>query len=255
MPNYTMPNDFKPGLLPRKTNFGQLKGVPIFREKIQVIPQNEQRELLKQVIGLRQYVGDIFNQDGIGSCAAESSVQGVSICRLYSGQEFVQFNPWFTYGRPAAHGYPGGTSGGRDQGSTIDDNIKDLMEIGACPTSVFPRYDSNGNIINQWNKTPPVEAYEEAAKYKLLEVFDLSTVDEMRTALLLGMPVIYGSDGHAKCYVKILDMETGLYANSWNESWGDEGFGTEKFNNVLIQYGAFALRVAMDSDTSPPEPK
>jgi hypothetical protein len=251
MPNYTTPASYKPGLLPRRTEFGKLQGVPAFKEAIKVLSKSEQRDLIPKVQGLKQYVGFIFNQDGIGSCAGESTNQGLSIVRMYSGQKFVKFNPWFTYGRPAAYGYPAGTSRGKDEGSTIDDNVKDLMEIGACPATVYPRYDENGRVIHHWNSTPPKEAYDAAAKYKLLEVFDISTVDEMRTALLYGMPVIYGSDGHAKCYVKCLDMETGLYANSWDSDWGDEGFGKERFSNVWIQYGAFAFRVASDSDSLP----
>lgn len=251
MPNYATPTWFKTGCLPRKTKFGTLRNVPLFREAIEVMPREEQRLYIPQIQGLRQFVGDIFNQDGIGSCAGESTNQGLSIVRMYMGLKFIRFNPWFTYGRPAAYGYPQGTSGGRDQGSTIDDNIKDLMEIGPCPHDVFPRYDENGRVLHHWNSTPPREAYEAAEKLKLLEVFDLSTVDEMRTALLKGMPVIYGSDGHAKCYVKCKDMETGIYANSWDESWGDQGFGEERFDNVWIQYGAFALRTAMDTDFLP----
>lgn len=251
MPQDTPPSDFKPGLLPRGTEFGKLRGAPTFREAINVMPRSEQEELMSQSTGMRRLVGDIFNQDGVGSCARESSEQGLSICRLFSGQKHVLFNPWFGYGRPAAYGYPAGTSGGRDGGSTIDGNIADLMEIGACPASVFPRYDTEKRIINVWNSKPPLIAFEEASKYRLLEVFDLNTVDQMRTALLLNMPVIYGSDGHAKCYVKILNMQTGLYANSWNESWGDEGFGTERFDNVWIQYGAFALRSVSDTDIIP----
>ena len=236
MGRFDTPSWFKSGCLPRESEFGKLKGCPVFRDVINVIPQSEWQGLLEQHDGLRQFVpsGGVYDQNGVGSCAAEASNQAVSIARVFAGQPHVLFNPWFTYHT---------TSGGVDGGSTIDGNLAFLKKYGACPESVWSR--SKG-----WEAKPSDEAYEAALQYRILEFFDLDTIEEAGTALLLGFDVVYGSNGHAKCYVRMLSPKIGEYANSWGD-WGDEGFGTERFDNIWWQYGAFAVRSVVDEEPVP----
>lgn len=235
MPNYDTPPWFIPGALPRKSRFGTLKSVPPFREAIEVIPRSDWPELLKSHTGLRFCTPEregIYDQDGRGSCASEACNQMVSVLRVFSGQPWVLFNPLFTYIR---------VSGGVDRGSTLDDNILDLQKYGACPESVWPR-----SAVTSLTVKPPDAAFEAAARYKLLEVFDIASIDECVTALLKGFPVYYGSQGHAKLFVRALDETKGLYVNSWGAGWGDGGYGIEKFASVNFSYGMFAGRSALD---------
>ena len=225
------------GLLPRKTKFGTLKGVPIFRDVIELIPEKDMPDLLKQHEGLDQFVPaeGVYDQNSVGSCASEAANQGNSIVRVMAGQPWVLFNPWFTYHR---------VSGGIDAGSALDDNVADLMKYGSCPEAVWSR-------TNGWRKEPSDEAYQHALKYRLLEAFDLQSVGDMRTALLKGFTVYYGSKGHAKLFTRMLDVNTGRYVNSWGD-WGDHGFGTEAFRGIAIQYGAFAMRCSLDTGENLP---
>ena len=105
-----------PGCLPRRTKLGER--FPIFSDHIEVLPQDE-LDRLAGTISLRPFVKTILDQDGVGSCATESTTQAVMIARAVAGQEHVVLNPWFIYHT---------TSGGRDQGSAIDDNLAFVME-------------------------------------------------------------------------------------------------------------------------------
>jgi len=223
------------GALPRRTGFGKLKGVPAFRDVIEVIPRSEWPELLKTHRGLDWAVKSVYDQDAVGSCASESSNQGVSVTRVMAGMEWVEFNPWFTYHT---------VSGGVDAGSTLDDNVEFLVQYGACPESAWPR--SKG-----WKPKPSDAAYEAASKFKLLEVFDVDSVEEAGTALLKGFAVYYGSNGHAKLFTRMLDVSTGWYINSWG-NWGDKGFGSERFAGIQWGYGCFAFRAVEDWGTNLP---
>jgi len=234
MPNYAVPDWVKPGCLPRKTQFGKLKGVPAFRESIEVIPKKDWPELIPKQPGIRFCVPEpegVYNQGQVGSCACESGSQALSIVRVFCGQPWLLFNPYGIYGR---------VNGGVDAGSSLDDVAAFLRKYGAFPESVWPR--SKG-----WRAEPTDEAYEAAYSYRLLESYDIGSAEEAVTALLLGMPVHYGSNGHAKCFVRVLTPEKGLYVNSWGSDWGDGGFGTERFANIWWQYGAFAYRTAVDT--------
>ena len=240
MGQYDTPQWFKSGCLPRESVFGKLKGCPPLRDVIDIIPKSEWQGLLEQHDGQRQFIPNdgIYDQGQVGSCAAESSNQAISVVTVFTGQPHILFNPYFTYHT---------TSGGSDNGSTIDGNLAFLKQYGACPESAWPR--SKG-----WQTKPSNAAYEAAYNHRILEFFDLQSVEEAGTALLLGFPVVYGSDGHAKCYVRMLSPTAGEYANSWGEGWGDEGFGTEQFNNVWWQYGAFAVRSVVDLAPVPTNP-
>ena len=229
------------GCLPRRSLLGEV--CPIFGERIDVIPKEEWAGLIPQH-QLRPFVWHVFDQDGVGSCATESTSQSVMVCREFVGANRVLLNPWFIYHT---------TSGGYDGGSTIDGNLQFARQNGVCPESVWPRYErgedgypiyKNGYpvVINSWRDTPPPEAYEAARRLRIDEFYDISTLLEVGSALLKDFVVVFGWKGHSVLAVDLIDEDTLLYINSWQPSWGDEGFGVLKLWEVNWGYGAFAVR-------------
>lgn len=226
--NYEIPSTFKPGCLPRQSAPGSR--CPRFVDAIKVIPSSDWKDHIGK-ISLRPYVPKIYDQDGVGSCAAEASTQALQVSRAFSGRPFVELNPWYVYRV---------TSGGRDRGSMIDDNLDFLRQHGAAPMDVWGRDKG-------WRADPPSDVEAEATKYRIDEFFDINSIEEFASALLLGFPVVYGSNGHAKCAVEMLDDSKFLYANSWDYSWGDRGFGIESFRTVNFGYGAFCVRTPTEA--------
>jgi hypothetical protein len=197
-------------------------------EKIPVIPRDQWAELAKQV-SLRPFVKTVLDQDGVGSCATEATAQAVMIVRAIAGLPHIPLNPWFIYRV---------TSGGSDRGSSIDANLRFIQENGCAPASLHPR--SLG-----WRGTPSAEAIEAAKQFKGIEVYDITSIDEMVSALLTGFAVVWGANGHAVTKVQHLDESKGLDINSWGSSWGDGGFGVwASYRAINWAYGAWALRVA-----------
>jgi hypothetical protein len=198
-------------------------------DHIEIIPRSEWQALAAQ-ISLRPFVKQVLNQGQVGSCAAEATTGALMIAKSFADSlaPFVLLNPYFVYNT---------TSGGRDAGSAIDDNLAFARDKGIVPEAVWPR--SKG-----WRTRPSAEAFEAAKAHRILEFYDISSIDEMVSALLKGFPVVYGSNGHAVCKVQHLDESKGLDLNSWSESWSDGGFGVwSTYRAVNWSYGAFAIRV------------
>jgi hypothetical protein len=162
------------------------------------------------------------------SCATESTSQALEIVRAFEGQDYVELNPWFMYHT---------TSGGRDNGSNIDTNLEFVRDKGVAPESIWPR--SKG-----WRATPSADAVEAAKLYRIEEFYDIATIEEIGTALLLGFPVVFGWQSHSCVLTQLLDTTTAEYANSWSPQWGDQGFGKIKLSSINFNYGAFAVRTA-----------
>jgi hypothetical protein len=224
----------KPGCLPRATKPGVC--CSFFRDKFTVIPRKDWPDVLANPnrVRLRPSVPVILDQNGYGSCATESASQCVMTCRGFSGQPFVLLNPWFVYQT---------TSGGRDGGSNIDTNLSFIRENGIAPESIWPR--SKGIRTK-----PSAEAYEAAKEFKILEFYDITSIEEFGTALFLGFSISYGRKGHSIMGTEVLTAKTFLYANSWGD-WGDAGFGIDSFDDINFGYGAFAVRTVTDSGVSP----
>lgn len=267
------PPDIKAGCLPRKFEQGEV--CPMLADRIKVIPEGEWAELLRKRaeagVANRSHIHDILNQRSIGSCAAEAANGSGMAGRSFSGQAHITMSPWFTY-------YT--TSGGRDGGSSIDANLRELRDTGAVPMELWDRSHS-------FREKPPKHLYEDIApKYRVDEFYDIQNTTEFGTALLLGMFPPFGWSGHscfgvdlsdrktffgwlASCspetlasvpyYVAVQEhMRNGgdenalakwyfVYANSWDESWGDNGFGMLPLNSVNWNYGAWALRSVTDA--------
>ena len=189
-------------------------------------------------MSLRSKVKQIFDQGSNGSCATESTTQSEQIVRAVAGQPFVLLNPLSIYRV---------TSGGRDRGSSIDENLMFARETGILPESYWPR--SKG-----FRATPPDGWQDVAAKYRIDEFFDIGSIDEVGTALLRGLPVVFGWQGHSCVLVELLSDTEAVYANSWSKEWGDSGFGTIALSKINFSYGAFATRTAVvpsDESTVP----
>lgn len=219
-----IPDGKKTGCNFRRTRPGEL--CSLFGEKIPVIPQSDWADLIGE-IELRSCVNQILDQDGVGSCATESTAQATMISRHLEGQPFVLLNPWSIYWS---------TSGGSDSGSNIDENLAYARDNGICPESIWPR--SKG-----WRAKPSAAALEAAKEYKIIEFYDCGMVAEIGTALLLGFPVVFGWQSHSCVLTTLLTPSTAEYANSWGD-WGDQGFGKISLSSISFAYGAFCVRTA-----------
>jgi len=200
---------------------------------IKVIPEAEWSDVISDPNRTppRKYVKTIFDQDGYGSCASESVTGSMEARRIQDGQEHVVHNPLFVYHT---------VSGGRDQGSSLPDNIAFILKYGCASEAVWPR--SKG-----FKATPSDAAYEDALHYRMAAdgVVEVKNKLELGTMVLLGYPVYFGYSGHAIWMADILSTTKGIYCNSWG-NWGDEGFGSISFSSVYYQYRLFAMIAAID---------
>jgi len=231
MSQLIIPEGKKTGCLPRVSKVGEL--CDKLEDRMEVIPQSEWGDWIGNGdLDLGEHVDNILDQNGVGSCATESTAQGIMICRSLQGLPHVLLNPWSMYCF---------TSGGRDGGSNIDTNLDHARRIGILPMDVWPR--SKG-----WRSKPSDDLMDkEASKYRIHEFFDCATIDEVGTALIRGMPVVFGWSGHSCILTDLLDRNNARYANSWHESWGDNGFGTVRLSAINFGYGAFAVRTVVDA--------
>jgi hypothetical protein len=226
------------GCLRRKTKFGDCCNP--MADEIEVIPREKWGALIGKV-SLRPNVRQIIDQGQIGSCATCSTTQGVMIARDVAGLPFVFLNPLSIYHF---------TSGGRDNGSSIDENLQFARDTGILPESYWPY--SRG-----YRETPPAGWQEVAKQYRIDEFYDIGTVDELGTALLKGFAVVFGWSGHSCILTRLLSETKAEYANSWGSDWStDGGFGKISLSAINFQYGAFATRTAKsEGGIHIPEPK
>ena len=237
----TIPDGKATGCLPRASKPGEW--CPMLAERIEVIDPREwdkiiqDREATGEALNGRGDVRKIKDQDGIGSCATESTAQAIEVTMVRSGQPWEELNPWSIYRV---------TSDGRDAGSNIDRNLQFARDVGVLPVKFFPRYDSAGKIVNRWNARPPAGWEEIASQYRIDEWYDCTTTADIGTALLLGFAVVIGWSGHSELLVDLLPGQKAMVANSWGTRWGDAGFHVEPLSRVNFRYGAFAVRTNVD---------
>jgi len=230
----------KTGLLYRTDQPGDgspfLRSAPGFR----TIPKAEWKQWIEGGMNLSSQVWSVFDQNGAGSCAAESCNGGFKVIREIAGLKRVEFNPYAMY-------YT--TSGGVDSGSTLQANLAHLRDRGAIPEAIWPR--SKG-----WRAKPSNEAYEAAKLYRIDEFYEVTTWDEFASALLQNWVIYWGYSGHAIVGVDLLNEDQFLYLNSWGR-WGqkspynkvvDYGFGVANRSQIMWGYGIYAFRTPLWSE-------
>lgn len=225
---FIVPPDKATGCLWRNTRVGET--CPIFGERMEVLPDDEIARIIaaRQADGVRgrDTVESVLDQGRVGSCATESSTNGLRITKRRQNTPCPELNPWFIYHT---------TSGGRDNGSTIDENLAFIRKHGIPSMEVWPR--SKG-----WQTKPSAEAYEDAKHNVLDEYYDVLTIQEVKTALAQDFVVVFGHDSHSELYVDILSLLNGDVLNSWSDQWGEGGYHTFPFSRTNFGYGCFAYR-------------
>lgn len=229
------------GCLPRKSDVGQLCAVA--SSKLATISPNEWDDILKTMDGgcvdLSAYVGEIYYQNGHGSCAHESWNKAIEIVYRMAGFEVPTFNPWFSYGIAV------NWRGGPRVGTSIDENLTLLRKVGVCPANVWSREQGP-------NKKPSAEAYAAAEKYKPLEALDCENIADVGTALLRRHPVVIGWSGHSEVLVGLLPGKRVRVCGSYGSKYyKGSGFHDEPISNVDFRYGAIILRTVTDLGLTP----
>ena len=231
---FTVPPGKRIGCLPRISTPGSW--CPLAEEHIEAIPREQWPELFGKLRN-RDIELLVNDQNGVGSCATESSSKAVEFARIVSGQEYIALNPWSVYHF---------TSHGSDRGSSIDENLRHIREHGVCPEYLWPR--SKG-----WRTKPSNAAMEAANHYRIEEFYDVQTIDGFVSCLLSGFPVVFGyrigGGGHSVLAMDAIDASRFLMLNSWGSDWGDSGFGKLLYSQIYWGFGAWALRVPTFSDT------
>lgn len=156
----------------------------------------------------------------------------------------------------------GRVNGGVDAGSTLDDNLNELMTVGAVPESMVGPLD--------WKKDKWPPGWQEAAKpYRITEAWDAPTFAEMASALMRGFVVVYGimigtnfvvqpdgwvaprrgsGGGHAMLGVGLVVEQARvgiLTLNSWGERWGRSGLAIVPEDYFTGWIDGYAVRSAI----------
>jgi len=226
-----LPAGKKAGCLYRTTGYGKVFAP--MAERVKIATRAEIRERINPALSNRRYIPHIFDQNGDNSCAAEETALAIATTQVRQGGPFVLLNPLSMYAF---------TSGGRNAGSSILDNWAFARDRGCLPEAVWPR--SKG-----WNAKAPQELWDRfGVHFRLGEVYDAGSALEVATALteqcVVGFGYDIGRDGHSCLLDHLLDEDTAEFANSWDETWDDEGFGRIKLRSINFGYGALAARTA-----------
>lgn len=118
----------------------------------------------------------IRSQGRFSSCAGYGGAKALEKARVLRGEPWVPLSGEGLYSQ---------TSGGRDQGSMLDDNMKAMTKVGVPPESMVP----HGTY--QWNRVSQ-EAKDACYRFRAIEgeIFQIDEEDELASWLALGFPAV-----------------------------------------------------------------
>jgi hypothetical protein len=119
--------------------------------------------------------GDM-DQNGRNACASFAAGQTFDLACVAAGLPFRRHSPGSLYAR---------VNGGQDQGSTLEDNLLELLTRGV-------NLASSVDVLAYRMRDLPKGWETEASLYKITEAWDCPTFDALATALTRGDPTAFG---------------------------------------------------------------
>lgn len=203
---------------------------------IRVIPQSEWPAYIdgkggEDQLHVEPYVDFTYDQGQIGSCGSEGAAGCARANRRVGGQPDADYNPYYIYQT---------VSGGRDQGSSLSDNIRFLHTDGCATKDTWPR--SKG-----WRREPSDEAKAEARQHRSLKHVKVENWSEFGTMLLHALAVYFGYPGHAIFGSRLIAPNRLRYKNSWGPGFGENGYGTLRQDRIAWYYGVYVVLAMVES--------
>ena len=194
-------------------------------------------------VDLRPFCPGVYDQGQIGSCTANAIAAAYEYdLRKQALADFVPSRLFIYYNERVME-----NTVGTDSGAQIRDGIKVLNTQGVCHETSWP-YDASRCF-----EKPTDACYSDAKSCKAVAYHRVAQdIDQLRTALKLGFPVVFGFQvyasfesvdvsrtgnmpmpkadekvlgGHAVMAVGFDDeKKVAIVRNSWGEAWGDEGY-------------------------------
>lgn len=193
-------------------------------------------------IDLRPWCSPVENQLNIGSCTGNAIVGALEYLQNRARGSFVDLSRLFVY-------YLEREMMGKineDSGAYLRDGIKCVITHGVASETVWPYHPE------RFRERPSDEAFADAANHKFTEYLRITSFDDLRHALAMELPVVFGfllfdsfmsadvavtgrmpmpqpgenhQGGHAVLCVGY-DDEAGhiIVRNSWGNGWGDQGY-------------------------------
>jgi C1A family cysteine protease len=197
---------------------------------------------LPKKVDLRFFCSAVEDQGNVGSCSGQAFAAILEYLDRKGDGKYVDVSRLFIYYNERKLE---GTVG-EDSGALLRDGIKSLAKWGACDEKLWPYQESI------FLREPSSEAYQDALKRKIVAYYRVSTLDDVKSALAEGLPVVFGFSvyesfesgevaktgmvsmpersermmgGHAVVAVGYDDdLGRVIVRNSWGEAWGDRGY-------------------------------
>jgi C1A family cysteine protease len=236
---------------------------------------------LPSAVDLMPEVEEIENQRDVGSCTAHATTTAAEVFDNRAGYN-DKLSPQFIYDLTRLF---------ENRPDQTGASLRDAIEVGRLQGFCLESEYAYTNV--ETTGTPPPECYASAAGRKITkyEAVDIPTiqngigywngVDNLKRALAEGLPVIialrvyrpifeikgplkdqvymtYGAEfvgNHAVTVIGYDDSFSGfIYANSWDKTWGDGGFGRLPYQSFGDIFEAWVIRGYRDILIEAPQP-
>lgn len=201
--------------------------------------------------GMERLVVEVKNQRSEGSCVGNASTAGLQLLEaLLFGRDLVTI-----LSAIATYKQIGSSPG---SGAMVSDSMTALQRVGTLPLDTpanRAKYGEHVMPATGFYTKFPTGWKETAKKFRIAEVTVIRSMEGLWTALLSGIPVVVGREGHSILYLGIV-VKNGrmyfLYLNSWGQ-WGQAaghmpyGFGFDTENQARKSAGwAYGIRSIVD---------